>query len=324
MLVSFLGGVAIYILIRSAITGFYIVSPDQRAVTTSFGRANMIESLPDTASLLSDEEKQRYEFPKLHVIKPGGPYFKWPWMRVYKVSISTKAIDLTWDPTKQQDTVEAVTKDNLTTGVNGQLRFRVSENNLYPYLFGVQSPMEHVMGFFISVLRERIANFVDPKGKNIAATDDDPESEGSAVEISEGVSINDLRKNLPMLNVYMEEQCKSTAERYGVELDAALITEIDPPPEVDSALSAINSTRNQVAADISTAKADSEQQITMSKRAVEIATNNAQAEIAQLTELATTLTHIKNEGGSDALKAYLRNMKIPLLERVKRIIQVGR
>ena len=96
MLVSFLGGVVVYILIRSAITGFYTVSPDQRAVTTSFGRANSIEALPDTASLLSDEEKQRYEFPKLHIIKPGGPYFKWPWMRVYKVSISTKAIDLTW------------------------------------------------------------------------------------------------------------------------------------------------------------------------------------------------------------------------------------
>jgi regulator of protease activity HflC (stomatin/prohibitin superfamily) len=323
MLLAFLGGLVAYVLLRSAITGFYTVSPDQRAVTTSFGRANIIEGVPDTASHLSDEEKKRYQFPKLSVVKPGGPYFKWPWMRVYKVSISTKAIDLTWDPTKQQETVEAVTKDNLTTGVNGQLRFRVSENNLYPYLFGVQSPMEHVMGFFISVLRERIANFVDPKGKDIAATDNDQESQGTAVELSEGVSINDLRKNLPLLNVYMEEQCKSTAERYGVELDAALITEIDPPPEVDSALSAINSTRNQVAADISTAKADSEQQITMSKRAVEIATNNAQAEIAQLTELATTLTHIKHEGGSDALKAYLRNMKIPLLERVTRIIQTS-
>ena len=50
-----------------------------------------------------------------------------------------------------------------------------------------------------------------------------------------------------------------------------LITEIDPPREVDRALSAINSTRNQVAADISTARADAEQQITMSARAVEIA-----------------------------------------------------
>ncbi|MCP4451645.1 MAG: SPFH domain-containing protein, partial [Planctomycetes bacterium] len=282
-----------------------------------------IEAVPDAPSHLSDEEKNRYQFPKLRIIKPGGPYFKWPWMRVYKVSISTKAIDLTWDPTKAQNTVEAVTKDNLTTGVNGQLRFRVSENNLYPYLFGVESPMEHVIGFFISVLRERIANFVDPKGKDIVGTDADQASQGSAVELSEGVSINDLRKNLPLLNVYMEEQCKSTGERYGVELDAALITEIDPPPEVDSALSAINSTRNQVAADISTAKADSEQQITMSKRAVEIATNNAQAEIAQLTELSNTLSQIKQEGGSEALNAYLRNMKIPLLERVKRIIQTS-
>ena len=57
------------------------------------------------------------------------------------------------------------TKDNLTTGVNGQIRYRVSENNLYAYLFGVQSPLEHVMGYFVSVLRERISNFVDPKGQ---------------------------------------------------------------------------------------------------------------------------------------------------------------
>ena len=103
----------------------------------------------------------------------------------------------------------------------------------------------------------------------------------------------------------------STAGRYGIELDAALITEIDPPPEVDRALSAINSTRNQVAADISTARADAEQQITMSKRAVEIALNNAEAEVAPLSELATTLAKIRTEGSSSALKAYLRNMRLP-------------
>jgi regulator of protease activity HflC (stomatin/prohibitin superfamily) len=126
-----------------------------------------------------------------------------------------------------------------------------------------------------------------------------------------------------MLNTYMEEQCRSTPGRYGIELDAALITTIDPPPEVDRALSAINSTRNQVAADISTARADSEQQITMSKRAVEIAANNAQAEVAPLRELATTLTTIRDEGGPEALPAYLRNMRIPLLKRAQRIVQRG-
>ena len=93
--------------------------------------------------------------------------------------------------------------------------------------------------------------------------------------------------------------------------------------EVDRALSAINSTRNQVAADISTAKADSEQQITMSKRAVEIAANNAQAEVAPLRELSATLNSIKDEGGSEALQAYLRNMKVPMLERARRIVHVS-
>ncbi|MBP9603546.1 MAG: SPFH domain-containing protein, partial [Chromatiaceae bacterium] len=142
-----------------------------------------------------------------------------------------------------------------------------------------------------------------------------------ASDLSEGVSINDLRKNLPLLNDFMEQQCRSTGARYGIELDAALITQIDPPPEVDRALSAINSTRNHVAADISTARADAEQQITMSKRAVDIAMNNAQAEVAPLQELAMTLAAIKAEGGAAALRAYLRNMRLPLLGRARRIVR---
>jgi hypothetical protein len=76
-----------------------------------------------------------------------------------------------------------------------------------------------------------------------------------------------------------------------------------------------------VAADISTAQADAEQQITMSKRAVEIAANNAHAEVAPLHELAATLSKIKEEGGSQALKAYIRNMRVPLLERTTNVIQ---
>lgn len=175
------------------------------------------------------------------------------------------------------------------------------------------------MGYFVSVLRERIANFADPKGASILATEPDGDG-GSAVELSEGVSINDLRKNLPLLNEYMEQQCRSTLGRYGIELDAALVTEIDPPKEVDHALSAINSTRNQVAADISTARADAEQQITMSERAVEIAQNNAEAEVAPLRELAQILSKIKGEGGSEALKTYLRNMRVPLYQRAGRVV----
>jgi regulator of protease activity HflC (stomatin/prohibitin superfamily) len=325
ILLSFLGGLMVYAAIRVLITGFYVVRPDQRAALTSFGRAERIpDELVDHSKVnkLVGEESERYKYPVIRVIGPGGPYFKWPWQSVHKVSVSTQSVNLVWDPTKNQETIEAVTKDNLTTGVNGQIRFRVCENNLYAYLFGVSSPLEHVMGYFISILRERIATFSDPKGPSLIAGNElGDDAEDSSVGLSEGVSINDLRKNLPTLNTFMEQQCDSTPARYGVELDAALITNIDPPPEVDRALSAINSTRNQVAADISTARADSEQQITMSKRAVEIAANNAQAEVAPLRELAAILMSIKQEGGSKALAAYLRNLRIPLLKRARTVVR---
>jgi regulator of protease activity HflC (stomatin/prohibitin superfamily) len=320
---AFLVGVAAYLARRVLVTGFYTVRPDERAVLSTFGRAERLPGSRPVEGGMSEEEQDRYRYPSVRVIGPGGPYFKWPWQEVHKVSVATQAVPLTWDPTKSQETIESVTKDNLTTGVNGQLRYRISEGNLYAYLFGVDSPLEHVMGYFISVLRERIANFVDPKGQGLVAETEvagEQGPAGPAVELSEGVSINDLRKNLPLLNQYMEEQCRSTPGRYGIELEAALITEIDPPPEVDRALSAINSTRNQVAADISTARADSEQQITMSKRAVEIASNNAEAEVAPLRELASTLTEIKAEAGSDGVAAYLQNMRLALLDRTRRIV----
>ena len=322
---GFFLGILTYAFVRVLIGCLYTVRPDQRAVVTSFGAVQKLRERAPSPELTGDE-KDRYEYPQVRVVGPGGPYFKLPWQKVHKVSVATQAVDLSWDPSKAQNTIEAVTKDNLTTGVNGQIRYRISENNLYAYLFGVASPLEHVMGYFVSVLRERIANFVDPKGQSLLAEGEIPQDEESgvqrsAVDLSEGVSINDLRKNLPLINQYMEEQCRATTDRYGIELDAALITEIDPPHEVDRALSAINSTRNQVAGDISTARADSEQQITMSARAVEIATNNAQAEVAPLRELANTLSTIKAEGGSTCLKAYLRNVRVPLFQRASRIVQ---
>jgi regulator of protease activity HflC (stomatin/prohibitin superfamily) len=320
---AFLLGLLAYSIYRVVIRAFYTVKPNERAVITSFGRAKRLGDQLVEDPLMNEEEQARYRFPRLQVVGPGGPYFKWPWQDVHKVDVATQALDVTWDPTKRQDTIEAVTKDNLTTGVNGQIRFQVSENNLYAYCFGVDDPMQHVMGYFVSVLRERIANFSDPRGQRLLG---DPEQQGDSVttaDLSEGVSINDLRKNLPLLNDYMEQQCRTTGSRYGIELDAALITQIDPPAEVDRALSAINSTRNQVAADISTARADAEQQITLSKRAVDIATNNAQAEVAPLKELAQTLAHVKSGGGSEALRAYVRNMRIPLLRNAKRILQIS-
>jgi hypothetical protein len=85
------------------------------------------------------------------VIMPGGPYFKWPWQRVYKVSIPTQTVNVAFDPdtpaANQSGTVvEAVTKDQLNTGLTGQIRYPVSERNLYANIFGVKRPISHVIG----------------------------------------------------------------------------------------------------------------------------------------------------------------------------------
>jgi hypothetical protein len=49
--------------------------------------------------------------------------------------------------------VDAVTKDQLNTGLTGQIRYHISDGNLYANIFGVKRPISHVMGYFVSVLR---------------------------------------------------------------------------------------------------------------------------------------------------------------------------
>ena len=134
-----------------------------------------------------------------------------------------------------------------------------------------------------------------------------------------GVSINDLRKNLDAINDFMEEECASSAARYGVELDASLITSIDPPPQVESALAAINTAHNEVHADISLAKAEADQTIEQSKRAVEIETLKAEAEVEPLLSMTEQL-RILQANGPAALAAYLRNVRLALYEKAQHAI----
>src|SRR5215831_15992851 len=191
---AILGFVA-WFLVRYLLSGLYTVNQNERAVKTSFGRAQRVAAdattLNDPISEgLDADERTRYAWPQLRVIMPGGPYFKWPWERVYKVSVATQTANMAVDPedpaANQSGTIlEAVTKDQLNTGLTGQLRYRVSERNLYAYLFGVKHPFAHVMGYFVAVLRERIANFEAPKVA-AAKPDADALSDGS---VAHGISI---------------------------------------------------------------------------------------------------------------------------------------
>lgn len=319
VLLGIYGGLLLYIVIRIIATGLYVVDQNERAVKTVFGRAQRLEEfttldLPELSQTLRDDEKDRYTFPQLKVIMPGGPYLKMPWEKVHKVSIATELIDIAYDPESEyvndhNTAIEAVTKDQLNIKIRGHMRYTVSDKNLYAYLFGVTTPIAHVMGYFVSILRERIANFEAPSHQK-------PET---SLATSYGTSINDLRKNLGEFNKFMEEECKSSAARYGITLDAALITAIEPPTEVESALAAINTAHNHVSSEISLAQASADQKIVMSKRAVEIETLKAQAEVQLLVGVANQLFELKKHG-QVTLPAYIRNIRLSLINKAHNVI----
>jgi regulator of protease activity HflC (stomatin/prohibitin superfamily) len=315
-------GLVAWFLVRYLVAGLYTVDQNERAVKTIFGRA---ERLPKTtledpfSEYLRPEERARYNYPQMRVIPPGGPYFKWPWERIYKASLATQTLNMAVDPedptaNRGGTLLEAVTKDQLNIGLSGQIRYRVCERNLYAYLFGVKRPIVHVMGYFVSILRERIANFEAPAAGAIT-----PDTVALDSNIVIGVSINDLRKNLRDINELMDRECLSSEARYGITFDASLITGIDPPHEVESALAAINTAHNHVSSDISLAQASADQKIVQSKRAVEIETLKAHAEVEPLNALAAQLTELK-QSGPDSLAIYLRNVRLKLFSQAQRII----
>jgi len=320
-------GLIAWFLVRYLLAGVYTVNQNERAVKTSFGRAERIGEattlLDPIGETLRAEEKDRYSYPQVRVIHPGGPYFKWPWEKVHKVSIATQTLNMAYDPetpsaNRGGTVVEAVTTDQLNTGLTGQIRYRVSEKNLYAYVFGVKRPIVHVMGYFTSVLRERIANFeAPPKAALLPSAPAIPTPEIATAAI--GVSINDLRKNLRDINDHMDRECKSSEARYGIALDASLITGIDPPAEVESALAAINTAYNQVSSDISLAQAAADQKIVQSKTAVEIETLKAEAEVEPLKALASQMSELK-KSGPDALAAYVRNVRLKVFSEARRAI----
>jgi hypothetical protein len=116
----------------------------------------------------------------------------------------------------------------------------------------------------------------------------------------------------------MDNECKSAPARYGVILDASLITGIDPPPEVESALAAINTAHNQVSSDISLAQAAADQRVVQSRRAVEIETLRAQAEVEPVKSLAAELGAL-DRTGPNILGAYLRNVRLALYDKASQI-----
>ena len=139
---AFILGVLIYFIIRCIVSGFYTIDQNERGVKTIFGRAQRLPGQMTAGSVVSEslteEEKQRYNFPILESIGPGL-HFKFPWEKVIKVSIAIETMNMAYDPeslsaNSNGTILEAVTKDQLNIGLTGQIRYRISEQNLYVFL----------------------------------------------------------------------------------------------------------------------------------------------------------------------------------------------
>src|SRR5262249_60625548 len=128
-----------------------------------------------------------------------------------------------------------------------------------------------------------------------------------------------LGKNWNDLNEQLDWNCRCAALRSGIIRDAPLITGIAPPAEIESALAAINTAHNEVSANVSLAQANADQRIEQSRRAVEIETNRAQAEVQPLRWMAQQLVELK-QSGEQALPAYIRNVRLDLFSKAKRVI----
>jgi regulator of protease activity HflC (stomatin/prohibitin superfamily) len=74
MLIGFIA----WFVLRYILTSFYTVDQNERAVKTVFGRAERVGTATTIESpmgeTLTEEQKQRYNYPQVRVIPPGGPY----------------------------------------------------------------------------------------------------------------------------------------------------------------------------------------------------------------------------------------------------------
>ncbi len=199
---AFMVGLAGYLIYRIILGGFYTVKPDERAVITSLGRAVRLGGEMPVDDSLDAEERERYRFPRLRVIGPGGPYFKWPWQKVHKVSVATQAVDLAWDPTKRQSDDRG--GDQGQPDHRGERADPLPGQREQPLRLPVRrgQPAGARDGLLRLGAARADRQLRRPARGRAWWHDDGARSEESAtaVELSEGVSINDLRKNLPLLN----------------------------------------------------------------------------------------------------------------------------
>jgi hypothetical protein len=284
------------------IFGFFTVNQNERVVKTSFGKAQRLHTTTldnPMAEHLRPDERERYQYPQvrgdsrraalLQVALGEGPQGR-----------RSPPRRRTWPSTRSPPTPTG--RHDARGRHQGPAQHRPDrpdplprlEQNLYAYLFGVKRPLVHVLGYFISILRERIANFEAPP---LARPPPPADGRGRPIDWCEGISINDLRKNLrDSTSTWTASACPRPPATASCSTPRSSPASTRPPR---SRARWPPSTRptTRSASEVSLAQAAADQKIVQSRRAVEIETLNAQAEVEPLLQLATSWSELKQHGG---------------------------
>lgn len=262
-----------------ALRGLFRVDEGELAVLTRFG-----------AAITERDARSR--------LKTFGPglHFRWPWLRVHRVTMKEQTLDLTG----RDGGLHAMAPDGTVLRIDCILRFAPVKEDLHHFLFELEEPLEHVKELFTCLLRNEIANI----GSHDPARDIDGRiayvlpspPTANLTHDAGGSSYAILRSDRRPLSQRIESFCSQIGKRYGVRFDAVDITDILPPDELRDALNAIMHARAQVDVAFARAQADSQRQIMAAERGVEVARARAKAIEEEIDGLAAPLIDLEREG----------------------------
>ncbi|BBH53543.1 SPFH domain-containing protein [Fluviispira sanaruensis] len=278
MLIGFLTGLALYLLYISNKCRFQ-VNEGSVAILTSFGRAILINK----------------ETNHLKTFLPGL-HFKWPWQKVYKISIMEQMIDLS----DNESASMAMVADGTLLRLDAKLRYSPLKTNLYEYLFSMGKANEHIKSLFTCLLHNEIASF---------------ENKNSGIIKSQEGSYAALRKDRQQMNQHIQEFFTlKMGENYGIHFDGVDLTDILPPDELAHALNGVINAQSEAQRSYAQTEGECEQRLIAAKKGIAIAQAKAKAVEEEIMTLVHILEKLQKNG---TLQQYIERRKVEVFSESK-------
>jgi regulator of protease activity HflC (stomatin/prohibitin superfamily) len=234
--------------------------------------------------------------------QPGGRLATWgpglhakaPFDQVRQQSSMDCSIELSGE----RAGTTAMAKDGTVLRFDSYLRYKVTDEGLERWLFGLTRPIEHATGVFTCLLRNEIARFSDDSSTE--------EAEGSY-----GLILRERRR----LNDRIAEFAKQEmSERYGLEFHAVDLVDILPPDELAAALNAVMHARAETETQFSRADAIAARRLLSAEHGVEVARQHAEAAELEIRELGEFLKELERTG---TLGDYVSHRRAEIISQSK-------